>query len=347
MWDLPHAFPPPFKSKHMKLLVTGATGLLGSNLLRELDKRGYQIRVMVLAGDITDTIATLNIERVTGNILNFSEFLAAAKGVEAIIHMAADTSVWPSRNERTIQINVEGTKNALHVAASIGVKRFIHVGTANTFGFGNQHELGQEDTPYKCHKYKLDYMDSKYVAHQLVMDAVREGLPALVVNPTFMLGPYDAKPSSGQMLLALAEGKILGYTRGGKNYICAKDAAVGIANALTKGKIGESYILGNENLSYKEAFYKMATVMKVNVPGFRLPSWLVLLGSLLNCGWSKIQGKKPAISFPLARISCEEHYYASRKAVLELELPQTPIEEGIRECFEWMMINGISTRNES
>lgn len=330
----------------MKLLVTGATGLLGSNLLRELDKRGHQVRIMVLPGDSAKTIASLDLEIVSGNILHFNEFLQAAKGVEAIIHMAADTSVWPARNTRTIQVNVEGTKNALHVAMAVGVKRFVHVGTANTFGFGDQENPGIENTPYKCEKYGLDYMDSKFEAHQLVLKAAQSGLPAIIVNPTFMLGPYDSTPSSGQMLIALSEGKLFGYTKGGKNYICVKDVAVGIANALEKGRIGESYILGNENLTYKEAFLKMASVMEVPVPKLPLPAWLVLPYGLLNSLAAQVLRKKPAISFSLARIACEEHYYCSAKAVKELELPQTPIEVGIRECYEWMISNNIN-QNEN
>lgn len=330
----------------MKLLVTGASGLLGSNLLRELDKRGHQIRVMLLPGDSAQTISSLDLEIVRGNILHFNEFLLAARGVDAIIHMAADTSVWPARNTRTVQVNVEGTKNALHVAMAVGVKRFVHVGTANTFGYGDHHKPGVENTPYKCQKYRLDYMDSKFKAHQLVSEAAQRGLPAIIVNPTFMLGPYDSTPSSGQMLIALSEGKLFGYTKGGKNYICVKDVAVGIANALEKGRIGESYILGNENLTYKEAFLKMASIMQVPAPKLPLPAWIVLPYGLLNNLTASLFRKKPAISFPLARIACEEHYYSSAKAVQELELPQTPIEVGIRECYEWM-INNKKTENEN
>ena len=330
----------------MKLLITGASGLLGSNLLRELDKRGYSIRVMLLPGDSANTIASLNIEIVRGNILHFNEFLLAAKGVDAIIHLAADTSVWPARNTRTVEVNVEGTKNALHVAMAVGVKRFVHVGTANTFGYGDQYEPGVENTPYKCQKYRLDYMDSKFEAQQLVIKAAQNGLPAIIVNPTFMLGPYDSTPSSGQMLIALSEGKLFGYTKGGKNYICVKDVAVGIANALDKGRIGESYILGHENLTYKEAFLKMAAIMQVPAPKLPLPAWVVLPFGLLNNLSASLLGKRPAISLPLARIACEEHYYSSAKAVQELELPQTPIEVGIRECYEWMVTNNL-IKNEN
>lgn len=323
----------------MKVLVTGATGLLGSNLLRILLDRGHQIKVFLQPGSSTKTIDNLPIEIVEGDILSFEDFLAAAKNTEALFHLAADTSVWPARNPNTVKVNVDGTRNAIHVAIAVKVKRFIHVGTANSFSYGNSQNPGRENTPYICHKYGLDYMDSKQQAQQLVQEAIQKGLPAIIVNPTFMIGPYDSKPSSGQMILAVHSGVVKGFTEGGKNYICVKDAATGIANALNKGRIGECYILGHENLSYKEAFSKIAKEINMTPPKLKLPKWTVVTAGLVNSIISRFTHKNPGITYPLARIACEEHYYSSAKAVKELDLPQTPIEEGIRQSFEWLKTN--------
>lgn len=320
----------------MKVLVTGATGVLGSNLVRVLISRGYQVKTFIQADTNTSTIDQLPVEKAEGNILNFGEVLSAAEGVDAICHLAADTSVWPSRNPSAVRVNVDGTKNAVKAAMLVKVRRFVHVGTANSFSYGSAKCPGAEDTPYRCHKYGLDYMDSKYRAQQVVKQAAANGLPAVIVNPTFMLGAYDSKPSSGQMLLALYKGHVKGYTSGGKNFICVEDAAVGVANALMKGRLGESYILGHENLSYKEAFTRMAKVMKIKPPKARIPGWLVICVGLLNSAIARLTGRKPGVSLPLARIACEGHYYSSAKAVKELDLPQTPIEEGIRQSFQWM-----------
>jgi dihydroflavonol-4-reductase len=184
-------------------------------------------------------------------------------------------------------------------------------------------------------------MDSKYNAQQFILKEVKEnGLPAVIVNPTFMFGPYDSNPSSGAMIVALYNGKVPGYTKGGRNYVCVKDAAVAIANALTKGRIGECYILGNQNLSYKEAFGKIAATIDVKPPALPIPGVFAKLYGGIGSAIGKISGKTPAISYPLARIACDEHYFSPAKAVRELELPQTPIDKGIKECFEWLKENG-------
>jgi dihydroflavonol-4-reductase len=142
------------------------------------------------------------------------------------------------------------------------------------------------------------------------------------------------------MIIALYKGKVPGYTSGGRNYVCAKDAAVAIANALTRGRIGECYILGNQNLSYNEAFTKIAVTIGVKPPAIPIPSVFAKLYGMIGTITGKLSGKTPAISYPLSRIACDEHYFSAAKAVKELELPQTPVEVGIKECFEWLKENG-------
>ncbi len=324
----------------MKILVTGADGLLGSNLVRELLGRGHRIRAFVQPGRQQKTLEGLNLEKFQGNLLNVEEVSNAVEGCDAVIHCAASTSVWPTRSEIVNTVNIESTKNIINAVKQNTVQRMIYVGTANSFGFGSKENPGVEGNPYKSAKYGLDYMDSKYKAQQLILNEVKENsLPAIIVNPTFMFGPYDSNPSSGAMIVALYKGKVPGYTSGGRNYICAKDAAVAIANALSKGRVGECYILGNQNLSYKEAFRKIASAIGVKPPSISIPSVFAKIyghvGSLIGI----VSGKTPAISYPLSRIACDEHYFSPAKAVRELELPQTPIEIGIKECFEWLKEN--------
>ena len=324
----------------MKIFVTGGDGLLGSNLVRELLDRGHKLSVLVQPEREVSTLNGLNLEKTEGNLLNFESLQAATKEVEAIIHVAANTSLWPSRSEIVNKVNIEGTRNIIRLAKELDVKRLVHVGTANTFGFGTKENPGQEDAEYMGLQYGLDYMDSKWKAHQLVMEAVKEGVPALVVNPTFMLGAYDSTPNFGAMIMAVYAQKLPGYAPGGRNYICVKDAAKGIANALDKGRIGESYIIGNENLTYKEVFCKMASELGVASPKRNISRWGLLAYGIFSSFIAKITGRKPTISYPLAKIACDAHYFSSEKAIWELDLPQTPIEEGIRESFEWLKSNG-------
>lgn len=329
-----------FKLISMKIFVTGGDGFLGSNLVRVLLNRGHKLRLLLQAGRKTKTLDGLELEIVEGDLLNFDSIKAAAKDAEAIFHIAASTSIWPSRNEIVNKVNIEGTQNVIRLAKELKVKKLVHVGTANTFSFGCLEKPGIEDTEYISSQYGLDYMDSKWKAHQLVMNAVKEGVPAVVVNPTFMLGAYDSVPSSGAMILAVNSQKLPGFAPGGRNYICVKDAATGIANALEKGKVGESYIIGNENLSYKEAFGKMATVLGVNPPKRSIPCWGLLAYGRIGSIIAAITGVKPTVSYAMAKISCDAHYFTAEKAVRELDLPQTPIEEGISESFIWLKSNG-------
>ena len=325
----------------MKILVTGADGLLGSNLVRELLSRGHEIRAFVQPGRQQVTLDGLTIEKFAGNLLNAEEVINAAKGCDAIIHCAASTAVWPIRSEIINKVNIDGTKNIIQAVYKNNVQRLIYVGTANSFGFGSKEIPGVEGNPYKSATYGLDYMDSKYKAMQVVLEEVKKNsLPAVIVNPTFMFGPYDSTPSSGAMIVALYKGKVPGYTKGGRNYLCAKDAAVAIANALTQGRIGECYILGNENLSYKEIFTKIASTIGVKSPALAIPSGFAKLYGHIGSFMGKITGKAPAVSYPLSRIASDEHYYSPAKARKELGLPQTPVETGIKESFEWLKSYG-------
>jgi dihydroflavonol-4-reductase len=324
----------------MKIFLTGGDGLLGSNLVRELLKKGHELKVLVQPGRQTITLDGLDIERIEGDLLDINSLTKAAEGAEAIYHVAASTSIWPSRNEIVNKVNIEGTQNIITLAKKLEVKKLVYVGTANSFSFGTKEKPGIEGTPYIASKYGLDYMDSKFKAHQLIDEAVKDGVPAVVVNPTFMLGAYDSMPSSGAMVLAVYKQDVPGFAPGGRNYICVKDAAIGIANALDKGRVGESYIIGNKNMSYKEAFTLMAETLKVKPPKIPMPKAAVLAYGKVSMWIFKLTGKKPVVSYPMAKIACDTHYFSAAKAVKELGLPQSPIEEGIKECFDWLDKNG-------
>lgn len=322
-----------------KVFVTGADGLLGSNLVRELLHRNYSVRVLTQPGRHVKTLDGLPIEKIEGDLLDRESLRKGITDCGMVIHAAASTAVWPTRSELTRKINITGTANVMELALELKVNRVVYVGTASTFGFGSKSNPGKEGNPYKSAKYGMDYMDSKKDAHYIVLDQIKKGLPAVIVNPTFMLGPYDSAPSSGAMVLGVYHGKVPGYVPGGRNYVCVKDVAVAIANALTMGRIGESYILGNQNLDYKEAFLIMAKELNVKAPVRRIPAWIMkaygIWGSFIGITFKR----KPVVSYNLALIACDEHYFSPAKAVEELKLPQTPIEVGIREAMEWFREN--------
>jgi len=320
----------------MKILVTGSTGLLGNNLIRELLSRGYDVTAMIEPGVKKGTLEGLRLNFVTGNILEQQNLEAAFRGMDYVFHAAASTNLYPNRSARQREINITGTRNVTEAILHAGVKRLIYVGTANTFGYGSREKPGDENTPYNYARYGLDYMDSKREAHDVVIKAVKEkGLDAVICNPTFMFGPYDSKPSSGAMILAVYNRKVPGYTAGGKNYVCIKDVVKAMANAIQMGRTGESYILGHVNLSFKEIFEKIAAVSGVRAPSIALPKFITKAYGRLGSLKAGITGKAPTVSYPMALMSCDKHYYTAQKAVRELQLPQSPIEEGIEDALRW------------
>lgn len=325
-----------------KVLVTGADGLLGSNLVRILLDRGHQVKVLLLPETTSKTLDELPIEKCYGNILNLSDLNTAFEGCTHVVHAAANTNIWPNRSEIVRKVNIKGTQNIANVALKTGIKRLVYIGTANSFGFGPKEEPGNETKPYESGIYGLDYQDSKYEAQQFLLSQVKENnLPAIIINPTFMLGPYDSKPSAGAMILAIYHQKVPGYAPGGKNYVYVKDVAVAIANAIDgKGKVGECYIAGHENLNFKEAFTQIANITGVNPPKLALPKFILKLYGRFGSLMGSITGKAPTVSYPMTKISCDEHYFSPAKAVRELDMPQTGLETAVKEAFSWFKQNG-------
>jgi dihydroflavonol-4-reductase len=323
------------------ILVTGANGFLGSNLIHELSSRKYRIRAFVGPGNSENSLQGKVAEICHGNILDKDSLHEAAKGCDAIIHAAAVTSIWPPRNKLQRRINIDGTANIMEAARQAGVKRVVYIGSATSFGYGTKELPGDETREYKGGSYKMDYFDSKYEAQSLVLHAVRRGdVPAVVVNPTYMFGPYDAKPGSGTLILGTYHQKIPGGGTGGRNYVSVKDVAVGIANTLEMGTIGECYILGNENLSYSELFEKISGVIGKPASKVTYPMWLAKTAGLAGSIYGTVFKVMPALTLVLVKMAISEHYYTAQKAVQALQLPQTPVEVAIDDAFKWFKDNG-------
>ncbi len=325
-----------------KVFLTGSDGLLGSNLVRELIKRNYEVTAMVQTGRQPVTLNNLSVNIVYGDVTNKEQLIQFSNSADYFIHVAALTDIWPTKHSKYHEINVVGTKNAVEAVLQNKIGKMIHVGSASSFGFGTIKEPGNEMWAEKCTTYDLDYIISKKQGQEFVIEAVKKrNLPAVVVCPTFMIGPYDTKPSSGALVLAVIKNKIPALPKGGKNWVAVKDVAVGICNALEKGRIGESYILGGENLSYKDAVKQIAeSVGQPSYPTVMLPDIFMKLAGKLTPIFSVLRGIKPDLSYPLACISCDEQFFTSQKAIRELSLPQTPIGEAAKELKYWFEENG-------
>jgi dihydroflavonol-4-reductase len=322
----------------MKILVTGADGMLGSNLVRLLLGKGYEVKVFLHPSSKSDTLDGLNIERFYGDILDPLSLNQPFSGIDAVVHAAASTSVWPARSEKVRRINIEGTQNIIEKVLKCKVKRLVYVGSASSV---NTKESGNSKYAFPGAKFRLDYIDSKYEAFNRVMDAVKNrNLPAVAILPTFMIGSYDSLPGSGKMILAIAQEKLKFYTKGGRNFIHVADVAEAIANSLELPCLGKYYVAGGANLSYREFFGMVASVTGKPAPRIRIPGWVVK-----SVGWfgtlvGNISGKEPLLSYPMARISIEEQFVASDEIVRDLGMPQTPVEKAIADCYGWFRANG-------
>lgn len=325
-----------------RVLVTGADGMHGSNLVRELLARKYNVRAFVQPGRFVKTLDGLDIEIACGDVLNIADVEDAMRDCDYVIHAAASTAIWPARSRKVYDINLEGTMNVVWAATALKIKRLVHVSSANVFAAGSENLPGDESGNFNGDKYGLDYINSKYDAQKVVMKAVHCGLDAIVVNPTFMIGPYDSAQGSNSIILALYKGKIMVNPPGGKNFVCAKDAAIAICNALTMGRKGECYILGNQNLSYKDFLQLIAGIVNSKAPRLTLSPSLIKFFGASTSMLAAIAHKRPLVSKTVARISCDQHFFSAKKAVLELQLPQTPVAKGIQEAFTWFKDNGYA-----
>jgi dihydroflavonol-4-reductase len=317
----------------MRILITGGDGFLGSNLVRILLEKGYAVRVLVHPGSTSVNLEGLSLDRRSGDIRDPEVVMEVMQGCDAVIHAAAMTDVWPSRNETLCRVNIEGTRNVIEAALATGIPRLVFVGSGSSMAH-DYHEQ-QED-------FGLDYIASKRKALLLVEEAVRtRQLPAMIILPTFMIGAYSAPTGTGKMICTLAAGQLRFYTRGGRNFVHVKDVATAVVNALTMGEIGKRYIAGNVNLTYRHFFATVARVVGRPAPRLRVPRWLILMVGRMGSIYGMLSGRPPLMSYPLARISMLDQFTGSTDAAQDLNMPATPIETAIRDCVDFYTVRGI------
>lgn len=319
----------------MKVLVTGANGLLGANLIRKLIGTGEEVRAFVRPSADISVLAGTECDIFYGNILNYQDISKAVADCTCIVHAASTTSVVPRDFDFYKKINVEATKNIIRTALH-GNKKLVYVSTANTFGPGSKEKPGTELSDFTLGNYHSGYINSKQIAQQCVLEAVKnDGLNAVVINPTFIVGPYDAKPSSGKLILFALRHGIQWCPEGGKNFVYAGDVANGIYRALLGGKSGECYLLTGENLTYKEFFTLLNETTGRGPLQLKIPKSLMrATGSIVDL-WSHVSRHKFAFTRANAELFTLDNYYSGEKANQEFNLMTTPIKEAIKEAVDW------------
>ena len=321
----------------MKALVTGATGFIGANLVRELVRDEFYVRALVRPGTDTLAIRGVDVETVTGDLLDEDSLARAMEGCDVLFHVAALYRLWSRDKKAFDRVNVQGTRNVLEAAAKAKVERVVYTSTAAVFGHWNGGAYPDETSTLGIDDLVDGYHLTKYLAEIEAQKYVSKGLDLVIVNPTAPLGPFDVKPTpTGKILLDFMEGRIPAYMDTGLNVVHVKDVARGHIQALEKGKTGETYILGNLNISLKKLFHILAAIVGRSAPTICMPYWLALGAARLENWFSAgLLNREPRIPLAGVRMARQPMYFDPSKAVQELGMPQTPIEEALKEAVDW------------
>ena len=327
----------------MKTLVTGATGFLGSAIVRELLKDGVEVRILVWQNSDTRNIDGLDVEKVYGDIRDSESMKSALKGCDTLYQAAALCALWAPNSKAFYDINVEGTKTALNAALEQGLGKVVYTSSIATLGAHGADSPADEEAEFNLWNTGDHYSRSKYLGEVEALKIYEKGLPLVIVNPAVAIGVRDIEPGpSGKLIVDILNRKMPGYIDGGGNIIDVEDVARGHILAAQKGKIGEKYILGNENMSIVEYFELIEEVSGAKAPKFKIPYPVALIMGYMYQFMASITRKPPVITAPMVKIASKYAYFDSSKAVNEMGLPQTPIKTTIEKAVNWFRENGYA-----
>lgn len=323
-----------------KVLITGGNGFLGSNLTRELYRQNYSMRILVRSSADLQCVADIPCEVFFGNIDNPEHVNAAIKGVDIVIHTAAITDQWGIPYAEYEKINFISTQHIVNACLQHGVSKLVYVSTANTIAPGSKACPGTELGGFTLFKSNSNYILTKYLAQQYISEMVeKKKLPAVIVNPTFMIGPNDVKPSSGKIVLYAMHKRILFFPPGGKNFVYIKDVCKGIIKAIDLGKPGSCYLLAGENLSYVDFFRMVTSKSGKGTLMIGVPAWLLKASGLIGTIKEKLLHRASKLNYANAYMLCVDNYYSGKKSERELDLTYTCTEDAVSDTILWFKEN--------
>ena len=329
----------------MKTLVTGATGFIGSTVVRELLNDGADVRVTARSDSDTRNIDGLDVEVVEGDTRDRASMRAALKGCDTLYHVAAYFAHWSLDKNLFYEVNVEGTKNILTEALSLGIEKVVYTSTSNTIGSHGAGNFVDETAEFNAWETGDHYAISKYLAEIEAKKIYNQGLPMVIVNPTLVIGVRDIKPTpSGKLIIDIAKREMPGYIDGAINIIDVQDVARGHLLAAKKGRIGERYILGNENVTVGEFFNLIAEIAGVKPPRLKLPYPVALMLAYVFEAQARITKQTPVVSLSQVRIGNMGEHFDNKKAVDELGLTLTPIRTTVQNTVDWFVQHGYIHR---
>ena len=324
----------------MTILVTGASGFLGSHVARQLVARREDVRVMLRPSSTNRAIADLSLEYVTGDLRDPAAVARATQGAKRVFHVAADYRLWAKRKQDIYDSNVGGTKNLLDAAIRAGVEQFIYTSTVATIAVDRpQHP--NEFTDTRLEEMVGHYKRSKWMAEQEALKAAKAGLSVIVVMPTTPVGPWDWKPTpTGKIILDFLNGKMPGYVETGLNFVGVEECAAGHLLAAEKGRVGERYLLGGENLTLKQLLDTLSRITGLSAPKLKIPHGLALGVAYANTLFSRLIGREPGIPVEGVKIARHMMFVDCSRAQRELGFKAGPVAGALERAVRWYEANG-------
>jgi dihydroflavonol-4-reductase len=328
----------------MKTLVTGASGFIGSSLVRRLLSRGREVRCYVEPGANLKNLDGIDVEVVTGDVNDRDKVGAALKGCDVLYHLAALYKIWMKDPSLIYEVNVEGTKTVLWAAFKANLKKVVYTSSIAAVGARQDGEPADETVPYNLWDESNAYIRSKWLSERDALRFAAEGLPLTVICPAFPFGERDVGPTpTGRFIVNTLRGKTPGYMEGGFNCVDVGDVAEAHVLAEEKGKIGERYIAAAHNVTYREFNQLVADVAGIKVPHRKLPDKAIwAMGWAMERYADKVSHKEPPLTYKSARWATRQAWYDNTKARQDLGMPVTPLRESISRSVAWFRENGYA-----
>ena len=326
----------------MKALVTGATGFVGAAVAKTLGAAGWQVRVLVRAGSDRGNLRGLAVHSVEGDLADASSLESALEGCDGLFHVAADYRLGARDPSPLYRTNVDGTRNILGAARTVGVPRVVYTSSVATVGIPADGVPGNENTPVSLSNMIGHYKRSKFLAEEVAREAAGTTLSVVIVNPSTPVGPGDIKPTpTGQLVLDAASGRMPAYVDTGLNIVHVDDVAAGHLLAFERGQSGERYILGGEDMSLETILTQIARLTGRRPPRIRLPYGVVLPMAYVAEGFAKISGRSGRLTLEGVRMSRKRMFFSSDKAVRDLGYRWRPPLEAFADALHWFRERGL------
>jgi dihydroflavonol-4-reductase len=322
-------------------LVTGGTGFVGAHVVRALLARGRTVRCLARRESRRDNLKGLSVEIAFGDVTDRASIARALNGIETLYHCAADYRLWAKDPQELARVNVAGTQNVLAAAAEAGVAKVVYTSSVGALGLKSDGTPADEATPVARDAVVGRYKKSKYDAERVAEAWAGRGLPVVIVNPSTPVGELDVKPTpTGQMIVDFLNRRLPAYVDTGLNLVDVRDVAEGHLLAAERGEVGEKYILGNRNMTLKEILETLSRLTGLPAPAVRLPHAVPLAVAAVATFIANLTGRPPRVSLESVRMSRHRMFFDAGKAVGQLGLPQTPVEQALGRAVAWFQEEG-------